>query len=78
MNAIIFQIGPMNDAFYRSEINPWSRFLIGSEGREPGWDPLEWMIEESHKRGIRFHAWLNPYRASLTFKKYTSSCGLFR
>lgn len=73
MNAIIFQIRPMNDAFYRSEINPWSRFLIGSEGREPGWDPLEWMIEESHKRGIEFHAWLNPYRASLTLPKNTQA-----
>ena len=38
-------------------------FLLG-DGRDPGWDPLEWMIEETHKRGMEFHAWLNPYRVS--------------
>lgn len=64
MNAIFFQVRPMNDAFYKSEINPWSRHLIGIEGKDPGWDPLPWLIEEAHKRGIEFHAWLNPYRAS--------------
>jgi len=69
MNAIIFQVRPLNDAFYRSEINPWSRYLAGVEGLDPGWDPLAWMIEESHKRGIEFHAWLNPYRASLNLPK---------
>jgi len=65
MNSIIFQIRPINDAFYKSEINPWSRYLIGTEGKDPGWDPMEWMIEESHKRNMEFHAWLNPYRASV-------------
>lgn len=64
-NAIIFQVRPTNDAFYPSSLNPWSRYLTGIEGKSPGWDPLAWMVQESHKRGIEFHAWLNPYRISL-------------
>ena len=62
MNTIIFQIRPMNDAFYESELNPWSQFFCGFQGCDPGWDPLPWLIEETHKRGMEFHAWLNPYR----------------
>lgn len=62
-NTIIFQIRPMNDAFYPSKLNPWSRYLSGAEGRGlEGFDPLKFMIEEAHKRGLEFHAWLNPYR----------------
>ena len=65
-NAIIVQIRPSGDAFYPSKIAPWSRFLTGQEGSPGKWksDPLEFMIEETHKRGMEFHAWLNPYRAS--------------
>ncbi|ERJ11728.1 glycoside hydrolase family 10 protein [Haloplasma contractile] len=63
-NAIIFQVRPTNDAFYPSSFNPWSRYLTGEEGNSPGWDPLKWMIEESHARNIEFHAWFNPYRVS--------------
>ncbi len=65
LNAVVFQVRPINDAFYSSTINPWSRFLINVEGRYPGWDPMEWMIEQCHLRNMEFHAWLNPYRASL-------------
>ena len=65
LNAIIFQIRPCNDAFYPSKYNPWSEFLF-AYGKDPGWDPLEWMIEVTHERGIEYHAWMNPYRASLT------------
>lgn len=65
MNAVIFQVRPTNDAFYESDINPWSTFLTGKQGQDPGWDPLPWMIEETHKRGMEFHAWLNPYRVTL-------------
>jgi len=54
----------MNDAFYDSEYAPWSRYLGGAEGVDPGWDVLEFMITEAHKRGIEFHAWMNPYRVS--------------
>ncbi|MFA6889789.1 MAG: family 10 glycosylhydrolase, partial [Bacilli bacterium] len=48
MNAVFFQVRPTNDAFYQSTLNPWSRYLIGSEGKDPGWDPMEWMVEVTH------------------------------
>ena len=61
--AIIFQVRPMNDAFYPSKYNPYSKFMTGREGVGfRGFDPLKFMIAECHKRGIEFHAWLNPYR----------------
>ncbi len=64
-NTILFQIRPANDAFYKSELNPWSRYLSGKEGESlSGFDPLKFMLEEAHKRGLQFHAWLNPYRVS--------------
>ncbi len=61
-NTVLFQVRPNNDAFYPSQINPWSRWLAGAEGRSLGFDPLDFMIKEAHKRGLEFHAWLNPYR----------------
>lgn len=67
MNAVIFQVRPMNDAFYNSKLNPWSQYLTGKQGVSPGWDPLKWMIEETHKRNMEFHAWLNPYRVAQGF-----------
>ena len=63
MNTLFFQIRPNNDAFYKSELNPWSEFLVGA-GVDPGWDPLEWMIEETHKRGFDFQCWMNAYRVT--------------
>lgn len=65
-NAILFQVRPMNDAFYRSNLNPWSRCLTGNEGVGlPGqFDPLPFMVQEARKRGLQFHAWLNPYRVT--------------
>lgn len=63
MNTLFFQIRPSNDAFYKSELNPWSEFLVGA-GVDPGWDPLEWMIEETHKRGFDFQCWMNAYRVT--------------
>lgn len=65
MNAVIVQIRPTGDAFYPSTYEPWSEFLTGEQGVEPkaGFDPLEFMINETHKRAIEFHAWFNPYRA---------------
>ncbi|MBO4304725.1 MAG: family 10 glycosylhydrolase [Lentisphaeria bacterium] len=63
INTVIFQIRPQCDAFYISKINPWSAFLSGGEGIGfPGFDPLLFMVRESHRQGFRFHAWLNPYR----------------
>lgn len=63
-NAMFFQVRPMNDAFYESEFAPWSRYLGGAEGINPGWDVLGYIIEQAHLNGIEFHAWLNPYRVS--------------
>lgn len=64
-NAIIFQVRPECDALYPSSIEPWSRFLTGQQGKAPSpyWDPLQWMVEQCHKRGMELHAWINPYRA---------------
>ncbi len=69
-NAVIVQIRAAGDAFYPSQYAPWSRFLTGNEGSapEPYYDPLEWMIKEAHARGMEFHAWLNPYRATFDEK----------
>jgi uncharacterized lipoprotein YddW (UPF0748 family) len=69
-NAVIVQIRTAGDAFYKSNYAPWSRFLTGKEGSSPigEYDILEWMINESHNRGIEFHAWLNPYRATFDLK----------
>jgi len=65
MNAIIFQIRPTADAFYKSELEPWSYYLTGENGLAPSpeYDPLQFAIEEAHRRGIELHAWFNPYRA---------------
>ena len=65
VNAIIFQVRPECDALYESKLEPWSRFLTGVQGQAPSpyWDPLQWMIDQCHKRGMELHAWINPYRA---------------
>ena len=65
INAIIFQVRAEADALYKSSYEPWSRFLTGVQGRVPSpyWDPMQFMIDECHKRGMEFHAWINPYRA---------------
>jgi uncharacterized lipoprotein YddW (UPF0748 family) len=63
LNAVIFQVRPMADAVYRSQLEPWSEFLTGQMGRAQDFDPLEFLIAEAHKRGILVHAWFNPYRA---------------
>lgn len=66
INAIVFQVRPEADAFYRSQLEPWSRFYTGSQGKAPAgnFDLMAFLIEECHKRNMEFHAWLNPYRAS--------------
>jgi uncharacterized lipoprotein YddW (UPF0748 family) len=63
MNAVVFQVRPMCDALYRSDIEPWSEFLTGEMGKGQAFDPLEFIVAEAHKRGILVHAWFNPYRA---------------
>jgi uncharacterized lipoprotein YddW (UPF0748 family) len=65
LNALILQVRPAADAFYPSALEPWSEYLSGQQGRapEPAWDPLQFWIDEAHRRGIELHAWVNPYRA---------------
>ncbi len=62
LNTVVVQIRPKGDAFYTSAINPWSAVLTGTQGQNPGYDPMAFMIAETHKRGMEFHAWMNPYR----------------
>jgi uncharacterized lipoprotein YddW (UPF0748 family) len=71
MNAVIVQVRPSADAFYPSRYEPWSKWLTGKLGRGPApyYDPLKFMIEEAHQRGLEFHAWFNPYRAIVDVEK---------
>ncbi len=64
-NVIIFQVRPECDALYESKLEPWSFYLTGQQGKAPSpyWDPLAWMIDQCHRRGMELHAWINPYRA---------------
>lgn len=64
-NAVIVQVRPAADVFYESQLEPWSRYLSGKQGQPPfpKYDPLDFMIEETHKRNMEFHAWFNPFRA---------------
>lgn len=66
LTAVFLQVRPTADSLYKSEIFPWSRYLTGKNGRAPenGFDPLEFWIEEAHKRGLELHAWINPYRVT--------------
>ncbi len=74
MNAVIVQVRPACDAFFPSDIEPWSEWLTGQQGKAPipFYDPLEFMIRETHKRGMEFHAWCNPYRAVFQIGHYTT------
>ncbi|MDO9551516.1 glycoside hydrolase family 10 protein [Rhodonellum sp.] len=81
-NAVIVQIRTSGDAFYPSRLAPWSKYLTGKEGQKPltDEDPLAWMILEAHKRGMEFHAWFNPYRATvdLDLKKLSPEHDYFK
>ena len=69
-NAVIFQVRPQSDAFYPSDLEPWSRFITdGGKAPVPAWDPLQFMIDEAHARGMELHAWLNPYRVTSSVKQ---------
>lgn len=71
MNAVVVQVRPSADAFYPSPYEPWSQWLTGVQGKPPSpyYDPLQFMIDEAHKRGMEFHAWLNPYRANFNIAR---------
>ncbi|WP_274653144.1 family 10 glycosylhydrolase [Paenibacillus humicola] len=64
LNAVFVQVRSVGDALYPSSLVPWSKFLTGTQGKDPGYDPLAFMIAETHKRGMQFHAWFNPFRAN--------------
>ncbi len=65
MNAVVVQIKPTADAFYPSAYGPWSEYLTGIQGKDPGYDPLCFLLEEAHRRDLEFHAWFNPYRITM-------------
>ncbi len=66
LNAVFFQVRPEADALYVSAHDPWSRFLTGTQGTDPGWDPLQFLLVEAHARGLEVHALMNPYRAKVS------------
>jgi uncharacterized lipoprotein YddW (UPF0748 family) len=65
-NAVVFHVRPAGDAVYRSALEPWGAMLTGTQGGDPGWDPLEFVVREAHRRGLELHAWFNPFRAGST------------
>ena len=76
INAVIFQVRPQADAFYKSELEPWSIYITdGGKAPVPFWDPLQFMIDECHARGMELHAWLNPYRVTSNTKQILSLPG---
>lgn len=68
MNAVFVQVRPSADALYPSSMVPWSKYLTGTQGKNPGYDPLAFLVDETHKRGMQFHAWFNPFRANTDAK----------
>jgi uncharacterized lipoprotein YddW (UPF0748 family) len=72
LNAIFFQVRPESDAWYQSTLEPWSRYLTGTQGQNPGWDPLDALLSAAHARGVEVHAWVNPYRGLVTAGSQTA------
>jgi uncharacterized lipoprotein YddW (UPF0748 family) len=66
LNAIVFHVRPAADAVYQSSIEPWGEMLTGTQGQDPGYDPLAFAIQEAHARGLELHSWINPFRAGNT------------
>ncbi|WP_431041316.1 glycoside hydrolase family 10 protein [Streptomyces sp. P1-3] len=64
LNAVVFQVRPTADALWPSPYEPWTEYLTGRQGRNPGWDPLGVAVREAHERGLELHAWFNPYRVA--------------
>ncbi|RUS00789.1 hypothetical protein KHDHEBDM_01175 [Pectobacterium polaris] len=71
INTVFFQVKPDGTALWPSKILPWSDMLTGNIGEDPGYDPLQFMLDEAHKRGMKVHAWFNPYRVSVNTKPST-------
>jgi uncharacterized lipoprotein YddW (UPF0748 family) len=70
LNTIVFQVRPTADAFYRSDYEPYSYWITDEQGKNPGYDPLQFVVEECHKRGLYLHVWLNPYRINNNTKSW--------
>ena len=66
INAVCLQVRSQGDALYKSSYEPWAVALTGTRGKDPGYDPLEYAIQEAHNRGMELHAWVNPFRMSTT------------
>lgn len=71
INTVFFQVKPDGTALWPSKILPWSDMLTGTIGQDPGYDPLQFMLDEAHKRGIKVHAWFNPYRVTTNIQPNT-------
>ena len=69
MNTVIFQVRPCADAMYPSKYFPWSKYATGTAGVNPGFDPLKYAVKAAHARGLEIHAWINPYRITLSSTK---------
>jgi len=69
INVVLFQVRPQSDAWYKSSYEPWSSFITGKSGRNPGWDPLAFLVEACHERNMDLHAWINPYRVRMTVRE---------
>ena len=77
-NAVTFQVRGRADAFYKSSYEPWSSDLVSTRGMDPGYDPLEFVVEECHKRGMECHAWINPYRYESVTGQWNGLPGCYR
>ncbi len=78
LNTLFFQVRPESDALYMSSLEPWSRFLTGTQGRDPGYDPLALLLGLAHDRGLEVHAWINPYRGMSSASATTASTHVTR
>lgn len=72
MNTVIVHVRPFGDAMYPSKYFPWSKYISGTQGKDPGFDPLQYMVDAAHARGLRFEAWINPYRVTLQSGDYSA------
>ena len=75
IDTVFLQVRPAADAFYPSKLVPWSKYLTGTQGKDPGYDPLTYAIVEAHRRGMELHAWFNPFRASTDTKMDALAAG---
>ena len=70
MNRVIVQVRPFGDAIYKSKYFPWSKYISGKQGRNPGFDPLKIMVEVAHDNDMKIEAWVNPYRVTTGSTNY--------